>query len=343
MHCHVCHTHLCKDCVVIHFSDKSKVHTVVPIEQFLSTLSYPNCTHHLNKQCELHCKQCNIPICASCISSKEHFGHDLVDIFKELEAKKDVLKKDLHEIENSILPKYEESASNIQIQKDDHLKNSQKLTAELKKHGEALHKEIDMIIQTKQTEIGDMSREHDAALDKQENEINRTITDMKRVIQDLKSLLDTCNISLVSKYQSRIEDFRKLPSKLKMFLPNFQPVKINRDQLLKQFGSLTALSIETEEQAYSVPSQRADMPLLDDPQLITEIDTAYKYLYNVSCLSDGEIWTRRNDNNLKLYNLKGELLKSDQTKSGDIPRDIAVTRSGDLVYADDKDISVNLE
>ena len=85
------------------------------------------------------------------------------------------------------------------------------------------------------------------------------------------------------------------------------------------------------------------MPLLDDPQLITEIDTAYKYLYNASCLSDGEIWTRRNDNNLKLYNLKGELLKSDQTKSGDIPRDIAVTRSGDLVYADDKDISVNLE
>ena len=83
MYCNACQTHLCKDCVAIHFFDKSKVHTVVPIEHFLFTLSCPKCTHHPTKQCELHCKQCNIPICASCISSKEHFGHDKVDIVKE--------------------------------------------------------------------------------------------------------------------------------------------------------------------------------------------------------------------------------------------------------------------
>ena len=34
--------------------------------------------------------------------------------------------------------------------------------------------------------------------------------------------------------------------------------------------------------------------LLDVPQLITDIDTNFKYLYNVSCLSDDEIWTRGN-------------------------------------------------
>ena len=347
MHCNVCHTHLCKDCVLLHFSDKSKVHTVVPSEQFLSTLSYPKCTHHPTKQCELHCEQCNIPICASCISSKEHFGHDLVDMFQELEAKKGVMKKDLHEIEKSILPKYEEAASNIQNQKDDHLKNSQKLTAELKKHGKALHKEIDMIIENKQTVIDVLSREHNAALDKQEIEINHTITEMKRVIQDLKSLLDTFNISLVSKYQSRIEDFRKLPSKLNLSLPNFQPVKINREQLVKQFGSFTPLYIETEEQGYAMRSPAAEFspparPLLDVPQLITELDTAYDYLNCVSCLSDEEICTRGKEKNLKLYNLKGELEKSVQTKSGNVPKDIVVTRSGGLVYTDYNDRSINL-
>ena len=347
MYCNVCNTHLCKNCVVIHFSDKSKVHTVVSIEQFLSTLSYSKCTIHPAKQCELHCTQCDIAICISCISSGQHIGHKAVDVIEDFEAKKEVLKKDLQEIEKSLFPKYEEAATNIQIQKADQRKNSQKLTTELKKHGEALHKEIDNIIQSKQTEIDVMDSKHQAVLDKQEDAINNTINEMKQVIQDLKRLLDTSDVSIVSKYQSRIKEFRKLPSKLNICLPNFQPVKINREQLLKQFGSLSPLSMETEEQGYTLPSPGAEFspplrPLLDVPQLITELDTEYEYLYGVSCLSDEEIWTRGDDKSLKLYNLNGELVKSVQTKSGNMPQDISVTRSGGLLYTDFYDRYINL-
>ena len=312
MYCNVCHTHLCKDCVLIHFSDKLKAHNVVPIKQFLSTLGYPKCTKHPTKQCELHCKHCDFPICSSCISSKEQFGHDAVDIFEEFEANIDVLKKDLHEIEKSILPKYEEAASTIQIQIYDQRKNSQKLKSDLKKQGEALHTEIDSIIQSKQTEIDHMSRKHKAVLDKTKNAINRTIIKIKQAIMDLKSLLDNMNVCPVSTYHSRIEEFRKLPSKFKISLPTFHPVWINREQLLKLFGSLTFLSIETEEQGYTVPSPGAESslparPLLDVPQLITKLKTTYGNLNLVSCLSDEEIWTRGDENNLKLYNMNGEL------------------------------------
>ena len=81
-----------------------------------------------------------------------------------------------------------------------------------------------------------MDSKQKIALYKQENAINHTITEIKQVIQDLKSLLDTCDVSLVSKYQSRIGEFRKLPPKLKISLPHFNPLKINREQILKQFG-----------------------------------------------------------------------------------------------------------
>ncbi|XP_022309170.2 uncharacterized protein LOC111114919 [Crassostrea virginica] len=347
LYCNVCHTHLCGDCVEKHFSDKSKVHNVVPLEQFLSTLNYPKCPTHPTKQCDLQCEQCDIPICTSCISSGKHIGHKQLEMFADFENKKEVLRRDLQELEKSIFPKYQESAAIIKTQKTDQLKHSQKLTAELNKQGEALHREIHTIIQRKQAEIDEMNAQHLSAIEKQEGETNKALHEIKQVIQELKSLLDTSDVGLVSKYRSRIAEFRKLPHKLKISLPNFLPQKINREELLKQIGSLRPLSIETEEQGYTVPSPGAESspparPLLDVPRLITDIPTGYDYLYNVSCLSDEEIWTRGNNKIMKLYNLKGELLKSVQTKSGNLPADIAVTRSGGLVYADYRDRSINL-
>nr|XP_022305363.1 E3 ubiquitin-protein ligase TRIM71-like [Crassostrea virginica] len=347
LYCNVCHTHLCGDCVAKHFSDKSKVHNVVPLEQFLSTLNYPKCPTHPTKQCELQCEQCDIPICSSCISSGKHIGHKAVDVFEDFERKKEVLRKDLEELEKSILPKYQESAANIKTQKTDQHKHSQKLTAELNKQGEALHREIHTIIQRKQAEIDNINAQHLAGIEKQEAVINKALHEIKQVIVHLKSLLETSDVSHVSKYKSRNGDFRKLPSKLEISPPNFQPQRIDTEQLLKQFGSLSRLFIETEEQGYTVLSPGAESspqarPLLDVPRLITDIPTGYNELYNVSCLSDEEIWASGSNKIMKLYNLKGELLKSVQTKSGNVPSDIAVTRSGGLVYADYRDRSINL-
>nr|XP_022304712.1 uncharacterized protein LOC111111836 isoform X2 [Crassostrea virginica] len=298
------------------------------------------------------------PLCTViCISSGKHIGHKAVDIFEDFERKKEVLRKDLEELEKSILPKYQESAANIKTQKTDQHKHSQKLTAELNKQGEALHREINTIIQRKQAEIDEMDRQHAAAIEKQEAVINKALHEIKQVIVHLKGLLETSDVGHVSKYKSRNGDFRKLPLKLKISLPNFQPQRIDTEQLPKQFGSLSSISIETVEQGYTLPSPGAESspparPQLDIPhllttgyvpRLVTDIPTSgYGKLYNVSCLSDEEIWIRGDNKIMKLYNLKGELLKSVQTKSENWPQDIAVTRSGGLVYTDTMDSSINL-
>ena len=192
-----------------------------------------------------------------------------------------------------------------------------------------------------------MDSKHKRALDNEETEINRTISAIKQAIQDLKSLLNAIDVSLVFKYQSGTSEFRKLPPIPSISLPNFIPYPIHRIQLLKQFGYLTPLTIKTEGQSHTEPSQGNDpcppaRSLLDDPRLITELNTGYKDLYHVSCLSEEEIWTNDDSKIIKLYNLKGKLIKSLQTKSGNDPSDIAVTRSGDLVYTDPWDGSINL-
>ncbi|XP_052681793.1 uncharacterized protein LOC128162587 [Crassostrea angulata] len=348
MYCEVCHIHLCKDCVETHFSDSSKVHNVVPLKQYLTTLNNPKCRKHPTKQCELHCEQCNIPICAKCISSGKHSGHKKIDIFQSFEIKTEDLHKDLQELEKFIYPKYKEIASNIPVQKADLSKNSRNLTTAIDKQGEVWHREIDTIITNLKSNAEEMESKHLPILNKQEDEITHTISEITQTIAELKKLLNSKDSCLVSEYKSRNAAFRRLPPKLKVSLPNFRPQEIHTDQLIKQFGSLSALSFTTEEQDYSMPPQGAesspqDRSLMDVPRVITAIDTEYEHgVYNVTCLNDSLIWTRGNGNMMNLYNLRGELVKSIQTKSGNRPQDIAVTRSGDLVYTDYYDRTVNI-
>nr|XP_022327039.1 uncharacterized protein LOC111126584 [Crassostrea virginica] len=323
-HCDICHIHLCEACVGEHLSDQSKDHYIVPFELRGIT---PKCTKHSTEVCTQLCTTCNILVCPLCVASSEHEQHKKEDILTLFETKRKLMQKDLQDLEKSIYPKYQEAATNIPVQRADVNKRSQKLTTALDKQGEALHTEIDTIIQGMKSDIDDMDAQHIAAIDQQEVAINHTIPEITQVILDLKRLLDTSDVCLVSEYTSRTEEFRDFPAWFHVTLPTFTPQEINREQIHQQIGSLSELAITF---------------LLDQPRILTDIQTEYRSLDRVSCLSDSELLTCGDDNILRLYNLQGELLRSVQTKSGKPPRDIAVTRSGDLVYADYWDRSINL-
>ncbi|XP_052711927.1 E3 ubiquitin-protein ligase TRIM71-like [Crassostrea angulata] len=351
LHCDFCQTNLCKACVGEHMLDLSKKHQVVPFQDRGSTPNYPICTKHSPKQCELHCEQCDIPICVLCVSSESHKNHKLVDIYTNYEKKGEDLQKDLQELVKSLSPKYQEIANKITVQKADLSKNSEKLTTSIDKHGEVWHREIDTIIQKLKSDLDEMDTKHLAVLNEQEDEITRAISEITQSIADLKKLLDSNDVSRVSAYKSRIAEFRRLLPKLTVSLPNFTPQKINPEQLYQQFGSLSAFSITTEEHGYTMEISEAGSsplkPLIDEPRIISTIHTQYGGLVNcltsVTCHSDEEIWACSYRNKMmSLYNLQGELVKSVQTKSGNGPLDIAVTRSGDLVYTDHNDRTVNI-
>ncbi|XP_052706505.1 probable E3 ubiquitin-protein ligase MID2, partial [Crassostrea angulata] len=339
LHCVICKMHLCKDCKEKHLSDKSKLHKVVPSKY---RRSFPKCQKHSTKICERYCEQCNIPICKLCVSSEEHQTHDVVGILKTLENKTQFLQRDLQDFKKFIYPKYQEIASSISEQKAYLNENSKKLTTAINKHGEDLHSEIDTIIQKLKSDLNEIDSKHLAVLSKQEDATTQTISEITKSIADLKKLLDFNDVSLVSAYKSRNDEFRRLPPKLTVSYQRFTPQRINKEQLYQQFGSPSASSIKTEEHGYTMDSP-PDRPLIDVPRIITQINTEYRRLCSVSCLGDENIWISSYVYNMvRLYNLQGELMKSVQTKSGNIPWDIAVTRNRDLVYTDYTDRTLNI-
>ncbi|XP_065938690.1 tripartite motif-containing protein 2-like [Magallana gigas] len=339
LYCDICKKHVCKACVGEHFSDESTAHKVVPLKIWGATTI---CQKHSSNICELQCVQCDIPICLRCISCGEHEQHKKVNILESFMRKKAILQKDLQELEEYINPKYREIASNISEQKADLNKNSQELASAINKHGEDLHKEIDAMIQKLKSDLTDMDSKHLTVLSKQEDEIKHTISEITASIADLKKILESNEVGLPFAYKSRNAEFRRLPPKLTVTLPCFTPHEINRKNVSQQFGFLSASSIQTAKHSYTLKSAEAksfppDRLFIDVPLIITDI-TAYNEwsLCNVFCPSDEEIWTSGYDKFIRLYNLRGELVDSVQSKSGISPGDITVTRSGHLVYTDQK-------
>lgn len=343
LHCDICEQYVCKECEKEHVSNQSIMHKVVP---FTLKGCITICKLHLSHLCDQFCEQCCIPICMVCAST-EHNGHEFTEVVVKLERKRIDLERDLEELQK-IKPTFKEIEIHTSNQTANLNKNYWKLNMAIEKHRKDLHKKVDAIILKFKSDVNEMKYKHRAVLKKQTEEIKHNISEMKQIITDLDKLLHSKDFGAVSVYNSKNAKFRKLPPKLTVTFPSFTPLKIKREQC----GSLSMFRpIRTEDQGYVTgsPTPRPslpDRPCIEEQRIITEIIAEHennKGLCSVSCLNDKQIWTCSfYDKIMKLYNMQGELMKSIQTKSGNYPRNITVTRRGNLIYADYIERTVNL-
>ncbi|XP_062569639.1 uncharacterized protein LOC134231677 [Saccostrea cucullata] len=346
MYCNLCPMNLCKDCVGEHISDVSKKHDVVPLALRRSKLVYPLCQTHSEENCEMLCEDCNIPACPKCVISPTHKRHHFKSLKDLMNSKKENIEKERKRLKETVYSTFEEIVTDIETRLAEIDGKYEKLTLEVTKHGEEWHREIDKVIEKNKEDINDKKNQHRDALNQHLNDIKKLAADIRQSILETEDILQSKEVIKSLSYEIKSEKFTKLPSKLIVKFPEFTENN-NRDQCSQLFGSLSSLSITTKEDGYTMKTPEAVScppvkPLLNEPELITTIDTGYDKVYSVTCLSDEEIWTHGKDKIMKLYNLQAKLLKSIQSKSGNVPRDIAVTRTGDLVYTDRDTRTVNI-
>ncbi|XP_056016587.1 uncharacterized protein LOC130053409 [Ostrea edulis] len=353
MYCDTCLINLCKACVGEHMiSDVSRKHELVTFQFRKSNPLYPGCTSHDKERCEMYCNQCHIPVCSTCLASNQHLGHKLLKTMQVLEEKKEKIAKEKNELNETINPTYQDIVSDVQNRMSQLEKKCGDLSTAITKHGEDCHREIDKLVQKLKAEVEEMKTTQLHTLQKHLDEVNKKISEINDEINSMDVALDSNDTSTVFSFMSNVDEYKNLPQKILPSLPKFTPGRI-QGKLCKLFGTLSPISVRSEEHGYSVKTtqkspEAASSPvikqLLDEPQTVTTIHTGYEYcLDNVACLSDEEIWTSGEDSTMKLFSInQGSLLKSMRTKSGNTPTDIAVTNSGDLVYADYRDRTVNI-
>uniref|UniRef100_K1QSJ3 Tripartite motif-containing protein 3 n=1 Tax=Magallana gigas TaxID=29159 RepID=K1QSJ3_MAGGI len=342
-YCDVCHVNLCKPCVVDHISDGYLKHAIVPFQERRSTIIYPKCETHPHKTCKYQCEDCNnIFVCSSCTASKQHKGHNFVEVTEVYKTKKEVIKKDIKELENHISPSYEK----ITLELEQMLANLdggyEKLTTTMSKQGEEWHREIDIVINKMKAQISEIKVQHREILQKHLNEIKQIQSLIKKSLLAIREIEKSTEVSLTIEYSSKIREFSKLPPKVQVSMPTFIPKPIDREKLYSLFGQTTPLSTATKENVVSLYQPNTSIrELLDEPELVTTIQTGYENLRSVTCVNEDTIWTSGRTNDIKCLNIKGSLLRTIHTKSGKWPIDIAVDSDGDLLYSEWETRTVN--
>ena len=115
----------------------------------------------------------------------------------------------------------------------------------MNKQAKALQEEIEAIFKNMHIEVDELDAQNMAAIDQRESEINNTINEIRKVMNNLNRLSDSNCIYDVSEYKSRNEEFWRLPAKYQVTQPTFTPQMINRKQICQQIGSLSNHRIRT--------------------------------------------------------------------------------------------------
>ncbi|XP_052692132.1 uncharacterized protein LOC128170396 [Crassostrea angulata] len=341
-YCDFCHVNLCKPCIGEHISDGYDKHKTVPFQERGSTLIYPKCETHQQKHCELQCKDCSVFVCSLCIAAKQHKGHTFVEITKVYKTKKEVIEKDIEELENHISPTYEEIALDLEKQLVNVDEGYEKLSTTMSKQGEQWHREIDIIINKMKSEIGEIKVNHQNILKKHLDEIKQIQSLIKQTFLALRKIEKSNDISHTVQYSSEIREFQNLPPMVLVSLPTLISKAINCEELYRLLGSITPLSTATEESVLSVSQPYPTFrELRDEPELVATIHTGHKNLRSVSCLNEDTIWTSGLTNDIKCFNIEGVLLQTIKHTFGNFPNDIAIDSDGNILYVNGATGTVN--
>ncbi|XP_061166683.1 uncharacterized protein LOC133175582 [Saccostrea echinata] len=366
MHCDTCLVNLCKACVGEHISagDESKDHKVVKYQSRNSTPIYPECTSHEKERCEMFCRKCDISVCASCLSSDQHISNKLSKILEVLDEKKDKINKYKTDLNENVNPKYLEMASNVQNKISELEKEYGELLTSITKQGEVLQREIDKLVNKLKNQIDKIKSSQLQTLQKILDEINRKMIDIKQEINLLDIAKDSNDISKIINLRSTVDQHKIFPQIPVLSAPKFTPKAIQEEELCSHFGDLSLIPLKSKEHGNIIKTTKnkriiSSPPLVkerllkvnapqkklrNEPELFDQRIYHFGYLRRVAWLSDEKIWTCDNSCTMTLYSInQGSPLKSIRTRTiNSLPSDIAVTKSGELVYTDICERTVNI-
>nr|XP_022292426.1 uncharacterized protein LOC111103437 [Crassostrea virginica] len=317
--CAYCEAKLCKRCVGAHLAEDPEKHRIVKLLDKYTTLVLPICATHSQERCKNYCQQCDLAVCTSCVSSKSHERHKfltIVDIFKR---KKEIIKNDSAELEQEIFPSYEEIIKQVKFNGKRVQEKFEEVLNDIEKQRKIWHQEIDLMVNALKDDVGGMQKTQTKVQSDHLNRLQELLVEVRQSIQRNKDLLESLEISKSLSYYSMNSALKRFPPKLEISVPRFIPKAIENEMNSEKIGIITGFCISNQEGGYQLKSQSGVVPggsskedengenipkeVLNEPQIITTIETKIKGPKNVACTNDGNLWVSGDDGPIQLFKI----------------------------------------
>lgn len=238
--CNSCQVKLCVECVPKHVDRKlSLSHNIVLFKNRKAQLILTECELHKDERCKIQCQQCQTPICYKCCIGP-HKHHNAVDITDLVEIRKEEIRRDVHEIEDEIIPRCKKAYSYF---KDD----LSRITAEINRDEEEKemlrsmwHQEVDYLFDTLGSLFSETKKQNSETLKKYQIKTKKHIKNMTKTLLRNKGLLKTKNASDIANYDSKLDHFRRIDTRLDFKKPILKANTLKGDKLCIAGGKLQA-------------------------------------------------------------------------------------------------------
>ena len=98
-----------------------------------------------------------------------------------------------------------------------------KLTSEMSKQREEIHRENDNAFNQMERDIGEIKVKHHSILQKHLDEIKHLQSLMQQTLLALNKMEESNEVSPTNQYSSKIKEFSKLPPEVNVSMPKFIP------------------------------------------------------------------------------------------------------------------------
>lgn len=335
VHCDSCQVKMCRPCSGHHVSNShSRKHEIVPYTSRKIKHKEAKCDLHSGQICELHCEDCNIPICSKCVLSKLHNQHEIKELSEYFDGKKRDLIKDTSFMENEIMQHYDSALSKMKEEAEELSRSHEMLEVGIQEQGKRLHQEVDVAIKRELSLARNMKSEDMAAMKDSVSHMEDLRSSLQQEIERNKKIVKSGDYSKIVSFRSAVDKFKFMPPRPALSKPVFKASEIKKKTIRQQVGEIQS-SPKSETPGYQIrEDQGKRTALLKEAGVVTEVDTEFEELWRIAFLHPGQLWCSGDDSSVKKIDLKGSVLQVLVVSCEFHPQDISVSPEGALFYTD---------